>query len=230
MPGAPLFARVLGATMRDPDMRRIEIAFIAFNTAERATWIAMLVYAYGQGGVVASGVVAVAQLVPAALFAPFGAALADRYPRGRILVLAYAAQAITVAATAAALALDAPAVLVYVLAASAATAVTLTRPAQNGLLPLLARTPDGLTAANAALGTIENASILAAPAVASALLAFAGPGLVYAVMGAALALSAVVVAGVRSGRPSMAAESTGAGRAATRRDLRYIRRERCAVR
>jgi len=179
-------------------MRRIEIAFIAFNTAEWATWIAMLVYAYGQGGVVASGIVAVAQLVPAALFAPFGAALADRYPRGRILVLAYGAQAITVTATAAALLLDAPAVLVYLLAASAATAVTLTRPAQNGLLPLLARTPDVLTAANAALGTIENASILAAPALASVLLAFAGPGLVYAVMAAALGLSAIVVAGVRT--------------------------------
>jgi len=202
---APRFGHVFVATLRDPDIRRIELGYIAFNTAEWATWIAMLVYAYGQGGVVASGVVAVAQLVPAALFAPFGAALADRYPRGRILVVAYGAQAMTVAATAAALVLDAPAVVVYVLAASAATAVTLTRPAQNGLLPLLARTPDALTAANAALGTIENASILAAPAIASVLLAFAGPGLVYAVMAAALALSAVVVAGVRT--PTAAASS-----------------------
>jgi MFS family permease len=201
---APRFVRVFTATLRDPDIRRIELGYIAFNTAEWATWIAMLVYAYAQGGVVASGVVAVVQLVPAALFAPFGAALADRYPRGQILVLAYGAQSITVAATAAALVLDAPAVLVYLLAASAASAVTLTRPAQNGLLPLLARTPDALTAANAALGTIENASILIAPAVASVLLAFAGPGLVYAVMAAALALSAVVVAGVRTPTPAVA--------------------------
>src|SRR4029079_6529622 len=101
-------------------------------------------------------------------------------------------------ATATALMLGAPAALVYALAASAATAVTLPRPAQNGLLPLLARPPDALTAANAALGTIENASILVAPAVASVLLAFAGPGLVYAVMAAALPLSAAVALGVRS--------------------------------
>jgi MFS family permease len=203
-------------------MRRIEIAFITFNTAEWATWIAMLVYAYGQGGVVASGVVAVAQLVPAALFAPFGAALADRYPRGRILVLAYGAQAITVAATAAALVFGAPPVLVYVLAATAATAVTLTRPAQNGLLPLLARTPDALTAANAALGTIENASILIAPAVASVLLAFAGPGLVYAVMAAALALSAVAVLGVRSPTPPAATLAFAEPSPGPRRALRVF--------
>jgi len=86
MPPAPLFVRLFATTMRDPDIRRIETGYVAFNTAEWATWIAMLVYAYGQGGVVASGIVAVAQLVPAALFAPFGASLADRYPRGRVLV------------------------------------------------------------------------------------------------------------------------------------------------
>ena len=119
-----------------------------------ATWIAMLVYAYGQGGVFASGIVAVAQLVPAAVFAPLGATLADHFPRGRMLVLAYAAQAATIGATAAALEAGAPAVVIYVLAATAATAITLTRLAQNGLLPLLAPTPEALTAANAALGTI----------------------------------------------------------------------------
>ena len=201
MPRAPRFMRVFGATLRDPDMRRIELAYVAFNTAEWATWIAMLVYAYGQGGVVASGIVAVAQLVPAALFAPLGAILADRYPRGRVLVLAYVVQAIAMAATAAALALDAPPVLVYVLAAIAATAITLTRPAQNGLLPVLAPTPAALTAANAALGMIENASILVAPAVAALLLTFTGPGLVYATMAAALATSAFVIAGIRTPSP-----------------------------
>ena len=69
MPRAPRFVRVFAATLRDPEVRRIELAYVAFNTAEWATWIAMLVYAYGQGAIGASGIVAVAQLVPAALFA-----------------------------------------------------------------------------------------------------------------------------------------------------------------
>jgi hypothetical protein len=40
---APRFVRVFAETLRDPDIRRIELGYVAFNTAEWATWIAMLV-------------------------------------------------------------------------------------------------------------------------------------------------------------------------------------------
>ena len=157
----------------------------------------MLVYAYERGGAAGSGLVAVVQLVPAALFAPFGAGLGDRFPRDRVLLAGYGLQAATTAATAAALAFAAPVPLVYLLAATAATSLTLVRPAQNGLLPSLVATPDALTAANAALGTIENGCILAGPALAGALLAIWGPALVFTVTAAALVAGALSVAGVR---------------------------------
>jgi MFS family permease len=177
-------------------MTRVAFGFAAFNVAEWATWVAMLVYAYERGGATASSVVAVVQLAPAALFAPFGAALADRYQRERVLLAAYIAQAVAMAATATALFANAPIAIVYVLAAVAATSITLTRPAQNGLIPSLVSSSDALPRANATLGTIENASIVAGPAVAGLMLATSGAGLVFAVMAAWLALSAVAIAGI----------------------------------
>src|SRR4029077_20074449 len=96
---------------------RIAIAYVAFNAAEWATWIAMLVFAYDRGGVVASGAVAVIQLVPSAIFAPLGAIVADRYGRHRVLVLAYAIQALAMGATGVALERDLSLGAIYSLAA-----------------------------------------------------------------------------------------------------------------
>jgi MFS family permease len=188
-------------SLAGPGLVRIAVAYIAFNAAEWATWIAMLVFAFGRGGIVASGAVAVIQLVPSAIFAPLGATFADRYGRHRVLVISYAAQAAAMGATAIALQLDLPLAAIYGLAAVAATSITLTRPAQSGLLPALAATPDTLTAANGALGAIESGGILAGPLIAGVLLSVGGAGVVYAAMAVALAAGALIVAGIQASPP-----------------------------
>ena len=183
--------------LREPALRRIALAYVAFNVAEWATWIAILVYAYERGGAAASGFVAVAQLIPAALFAPAGAALADRISRARMLTLAYLAQTLAMLAVSLALDVSASNAVVYTLAAIAATSITLTRPAQNGLLPSLNIGPEALTSANALLSAIENASIVGGPAVAGVVLAGFGAGAVFTLMALLLAVGAFVVAPVR---------------------------------
>jgi MFS family permease len=214
--------RVLSGVFRNRELRRVQLAFACFNAAEWGVWIAMLVYAYDQGGATTAGLVALAQLVPAALFAPVAASLGDRLPPDRVLVLGYLAQAAGMTATAGVLLADGPPVAAYACAALAATAVTVTRPAQAVLTPSLARTPEELTAANVVAGWIESISLLLAPALAGILLGAAGAGVVFAVMAAVAVVAALLVAPIRG---PVATGSGGSVLADTLVGLRVVARE-----
>ena len=190
--------RVVRAVMRNPALRRVELAFLLFNAALYGSYIAILIYAYDSTGPASVGVVALVQLLPAAIIAPFAASLADRYPRERVLLAGYVIQTIAYAATTLGMVLDAPPLAVYAAAAVAAAGTTFTRPAQGALLPSLSRTPEELTAANSVSGTIEGAGVLLGPLAATAILAVSGPGAVWAVGTVACAAAALLV--VRLGR------------------------------
>ena len=198
-------ASVTRAVLRNPALRRVVLAFFLFNAVEFGTWVAMLLYAYAKIGPSSIGVVALAQLLPAAFAAPFLGSLADRFDRRWVLGGAYAAQAISLALAGAGMLLDVSPILVVLAAAATATAIGATRPTQGALLPSISRTPTELTAANGLAGTVEGLGLLAGPAGAAAILAVATPGHVFLVGAALSAISVGLVASVA--RPDVGARS-----------------------
>ncbi len=203
--------RVIRAVLRNPSLRRVQLAFLLFNAAEYGTWVAILLYAYSALGAASVGIVALAQLAPAAAFAPVAASLADRFPRQRVLLAGYLLLSTALGLTAAGMLLDASPVIVVLSAAGASVALTFTRPTQGALLPSLSRTPEELTAANGVAGTVEGAGVLLGPLAAAGLLVIGTPGLVFAAGAAASLVAAVAVAGLpmRRGETSRPASDRG---------------------
>ncbi len=191
---------------------RVLAAYLLFILTEYAVWIAMLVFAYNRGGTAVAGLVAVAQLAPAAVVAPVAASLADR--RSPVVMLAggYLAQVAGMAGTAAAIGAGAP-LAAYAAAVFASTAVTITRPAQSALIPSLAATPDQLTAANVVAGWPEAAGAAAAGLLVGVLISLAGVGSVFAVCAGLGLAAALLVAGLRA--TSLAAEADADSDAST---------------
>jgi len=101
-------SRAFGSLAGNRALLRVLVAYLMFTLTEYAVWIAMLVFAYRRGGTAVAGLVAVAQLVPAALAAPVVAAAADRRPPVVLLAGGYLAQAAAMAATAVAVGAGAP--------------------------------------------------------------------------------------------------------------------------
>ena len=197
---------VLRLVAGNKQLRRVELAFLTFNSGEWATWIAMLVYAYAQGGATESGVVATVLLVPAAILAPVVAAFGERHPPGRALLAGYAAQATTCIAVAAALFAGATPLLAYALMAGTSVAFAMTRPTQAAFAPGLARTPEQLTSTNVASGWIESVSMLVAPTLAGVILSVGSPGAVFLVMGVGCAVGGLLVAPLRNAVPASRAD------------------------
>ena len=170
---------------------RILAAYTLFTLIEYSVWLGVLVYAYSRGGATVAGLVAIAQLIPAAVAAPFMAAIADRRSPVFLLAGGYLAQAVLLAAATVAVAAGAP-VVVYAVAVIAGVAVAGTRPAQATLIPSVATTPDQLTAANVLVGWVEAAGFAAAGLLAGALIALGGVATVFAVC-AGLGLGAAML-------------------------------------
>ena len=203
----------LGAVLRNENLRRVELAWGAAITAEWAHFVALGVFAYEAGGAFAVGIAGLVRMLPAALVAPFAASLGDRFRRERFLFAIVLAGSSALAASAVAFVAGANEFVIFTLAGVVGVASTLVRPAQQALLPSLARTPEELIASNGATSTIESLGTLVGPLLAGVLVSIADVGSVFAVgsaafLGGALLLARVRVEGQIQLMGAAAAEST----------------------
>lgn len=183
---------------RNRELRCLELAWGGFFVVEWASLLAVSVWAYDEGGATAVGVVGLLRMLPAAVALPFGAAVADRFPRHRVLVVVYVAQALLVAGLALVIGTSGPQAFAYCLIALVGVVAAPCRPAQLAFAPLLARTPEELVAANVTQMTFEGLATLLGPVLAGIVLAFGGPAAALGVAAAFSVASAVLLAGVRA--------------------------------
>jgi MFS family permease len=199
--------RAFAGIYRNPSLRRLQLAWIGSSVGTWGYVVALMVYAYRQGGPAAVGLVGLIRWFPAAIAAPFGGMLGDRFSRLRVMVLSDLVRAVAMAAAAVAIVLDSPAVIVYLLAVLVTLVSQAFQPAESALLPTLAQSPEELAAANVASSTIESAGYFVGPALGGVLLAVSNVETVFAATAVAFLWSAAMVALIRLGAPEPTAEA-----------------------
>ena len=188
-----------GGVLRNPALRRLELAWACSIVGAWAYGVAVVVYAFQHGGARAVGVVGLLRWGTAALASPFAAALGDRYDRRHVMVASDLVRAGLIVAAAAAVFVGSAPWLVYVLAGLVSVAGTPFRPAEAAYTPVLTNTPEELSAANVVAAAIESIGIFAGPALGGLLLAATNTGTVFVATAALVGASAVLIVGIRAG-------------------------------
>ena len=199
----------LRVALGNREVRRLQLALLLSEASAPAYAAALFVYAYRQGGAAEMGLVGLVTMLPAALIAPFSAALADRLPRDRVLLGAALVRGLLLSAAAAAIVAHLPSVTIYVLAAIASIASRVYFPARAALLPDIVATDAELVAANSVGSVIESLGSVGGPALAGGLLAVASPALVFLVAAVAAFAAAGATARIHPIRTAEPSERWG---------------------
>jgi predicted MFS family arabinose efflux permease len=197
--------------LRRRDARLLFGGLLVSATGSWAYNVALLAFVFERTG--SLGWVAAAGLgrfVPALVFSAYGGVVAERFERVRLMLASDLACMVWQAALALVAVLDGPVTLAIALAGLTAISNIVYAPAVEATLPQIAA-EDDLAAANALNATIENVTIVAGPAIGAALLSLGSPALAFAVNAATFAVSALLVASMRT--RSQPVDVTDAGRA-----------------
>ena len=158
-------------------MTRVVWAYGLGVVAEWALWVAIIVYAFEQGGSAAAGLTSLGLLVPAALTAPFSGVSGDGPRPNRALVTVYGVETLALAGAGICAGVRAPLVVVVAFASVAVAALGFVRPTLSVVVPGLARSARDLTRTNLRIGMCNSGSVLVGPLIAGAGMTLDGPWL-----------------------------------------------------
>jgi hypothetical protein len=206
--------------MRNPSIRRIELAWTIGTAADWAFLVVLLVFVYAAGGTLAVGILGAVRTVPAMFAAPFASTFVHRYRGDRVLTTINIVRCSGAVLTALAIAVDLPIVVVYALAALVAGAGSLVRPIQTALLPAFAQTPRELVAANVASSTGEGVGTFVGPLLAGLVVVGTGSAATSLLVAVTFAGAAAAVTGIRF---EHAADARGGGGSDRATGLRLVR-------
>jgi MFS family permease len=206
--------RALRLAFEGRDLGWSLVAWGWYIAGEQGLDIALVVYAYDEGGVRATGVLVLFRSLVSAITAPFTAGLGDRYPRRGVLVVTAVTTGTLVAAMGAAVVAGVSHWWVYGLAILSAVAIPVYRPVQAAMLPRLALTPAQLTAGNVVVSMLEGFGNLAGPLIAGGLFLMAEPSAAFLALAAFSLLAAIAASRIAAPQPA-----DGAIRRARGRDL-----------
>lgn len=191
-------ARQLGSSLRalaidfeNRDLALLGIARIGTSYVNWSFTIALAVYGFDAHGAVGVGVIALVRLLPGAIASPIGGLLGDRYSRRAVLVGSSLAMTVVLVGATVAAGANAPANVVFVFPALFAIALSGYGPAESALFPVLARTPQELSASNVSHSAMENGGNLLAAIATGILLATTSTDVAF---GVAAAVSAAMTA------------------------------------
>ena len=187
----------LRSVLRNPNLRRIQLAFGGSLIGDWAYGTAILVWAFQESGATGVGLFTAARFVGAAFAGPVGAAVADRMSRRTFMMATDLIRACLASITAVVIMVDGPAAVVYVVAVVTAMVGAPFRSAQAGLIPQLVDTPGELTASNAVAANIENVVCFMGPAIGALMIGAFDVAAVVWLNVASFLWSFVMVAGVK---------------------------------
>ncbi|KHK96376.1 hypothetical protein LK09_15460 [Microbacterium mangrovi] len=199
--GLALFRENVATVWQNRNVRRIQLGLLGASMCQWAYAMAIMVWAYHEGGATLVGIWVGIRFLLMAMLTPIGGTIADRMSRRNYMLAVNAISLVLVVLAALAIwfQLNMWAVLVPATLMSIVSGTF--RSAQAGLLPHLVENPKQLTSANATAEIIESTAQFAGPAIAGILLGIVGVVPVVLLNAVGLGWSLIMVAGVQKDSP-----------------------------